>query len=271
MAAKEHFESKNNTVIEYALGFKHGQQKKYSDDSLKASTLNSFTNLNSSSIASNLNSDVLNKSKSSDGTPHYNWFETKRNSIAPQNTLELSNVEPEDQTYIASPAGTKQFIIREMSTNTNAPTEEKNSYLNETEQSFNRSSIFNDSNYSNSNTKEIISQSKSQNLNEKVKISGETYDGEAYDLCNRGIEKWINSFFGSKKCCIYVSIVVAILIIVGVVFLLLCLLYFGALNTMPSYLQSCTASNPCVTNKNLYCNGTCVCSGIQSWNGTFCG
>ena len=48
------------------------------------------------------------------------------------------------------------------------------------------------------------------------------------------------------------------------------LIFFGELNKMPTYLQPCSASNPCNTISNLFCNGTCICSSAYYWNGTFC-
>ena len=48
----------------------------------------------------------------------------------------------------------------------------------------------------------------------------------------------------------------------------LSLLFSGMLTTMPSYLQACTTSNPCMA--SLTCNGTCYCNGTSYWNGVTC-
>jgi hypothetical protein len=307
MATKEHFESKNNTVIEYALGFKHKQQQKYVYESVKASSQNNFTNLTSHSANFNSSTDSSNKIRSNnDSKVHQNWFDnsvtktrvvndyqalpdsyTLQSNSPLQESTEQFNFEskmplvdlPETQQYIIeskipidNPPDTQQYIIREIYVT--EPVPQKKLYSKEIIEPKNtnvyQKEVFYRDHPKSLTEKFYLSESKMKSI-DTPKTANEKYDGEACDLFSKGYEKMVIKLFGSKKCCLYVTVVTVGLILAIIAFILFCLLYGGVLNKSPTYLQSCTASNPCVTNKNLYCNGTCVCSGIQNWNGTYCG
>jgi hypothetical protein len=73
-----------------------------------------------------------------------------------------------------------------------------------------------------------------------------------------------------NKCRIYGAVIFMLAILAIIALVTFCIIYFGVLTKMPTHLQACSTSNPCVYFKNLFCNGTCICSSDQYWNGTMC-
>ena len=243
MAAKEHFTSKNNTVIEYALGFKHKQQTKYVEESLKTTSQNSFTNLNSNSVNSMSNYDSLNKTRSVNIKPHQHWYDNNKTQIktdyqppADPYIFQANNPQETQQYIVESniqqpkidPQVNQHYIIREIYVKepieqqkiySNQIIEPKNVYQKEVVHRY--PDVQNEKFYS----ERTFSNSKMKSFND-TKTVGEEYDGEAYDLCSKGYEKLITKLFGSKKCCIYATVITVILIIAVVAFLLFCFRIF---------------------------------------------
>jgi hypothetical protein len=253
MATPEHFTSKNSTVIEYTLGYKKDQQNRYVETTRKTSSKTSFNSPNNS-----FNNNNNNKSKNNDfpiehtnsNDPHSNWFD--HNSMhnnntdppriyeAPRNTeIPRSNEMPENNTRGYSP-------LPEQQAEPEPPTSNNNSgkrYFSPKVQN------------SNINTKSINSY-KTVNM-------GKTMDGD-----------WLKIFkgpcFDKNNCCIYSTIITLFAFLAIIALIVFCLLYFGVLFKMPTYLESCSTANPCVLYKSLTCNGTCVCEADKYWNGSIC-
>ena len=74
----------------------------------------------------------------------------------------------------------------------------------------------------------------------------------------------------TSKCRNYATVIFVMAFLAIAALVIFCIVYFGVLTTMPTYLQPCSTSNPCVYFKNLFCNGTCICGSDQYWNGTMC-